>query len=214
MLTCILGCQYIPSAEYFAHWLHHRVVLLEAHENFQKRTWRNRTTILSPSEPLSLTVPLQKGKHQQQSIQDVRIAYDEPWLQNHLRSLQTAYGKTAFAEEVLQGVFDILSLQHEKLWDLNLQILDYLIPMMSGTWKFSMTDTFVTSYAPEVFDFRSGVQAGGTHIPTPGLLVYPQVQRLHQPFQPNLTILDALCHLGPGTFDYLTRYAAQLYPTT
>jgi hypothetical protein len=214
MLTCILGSQYIPSAEYFAHWLHHRTVLLEAHENFQKRTWRNRTAILSPAEPLSLTVPLQKGKHQQQSIRDVRIAYDEPWVENHIRSLQTAYGKTAFAEEVLQGVFDLLSLRQEKLWDLNLQMMDYLTAMMSGPWKFSITDTYVTSYAPEVFDFRSGIPAGKTNLPTPRVPLYPQVQRLHQAFQPNLTILDVLCHLGPGTIEYLTRYAAQLYPTT
>jgi hypothetical protein len=93
-------------------------------------------------------------------------------------------------------------------------MLDYLTSMMSGPWKFSITDTYVTSYAPEVFDFRSGVQAGRTNIPVQRLPAYPQVQRLHQAFQPNLTILDVLCHLGPGTIEYLTRYAAQLYPTT
>jgi hypothetical protein len=187
---------------------------MEAHENFQKRTWRNRTAILSPAEPLSLTVPLQKGKHQQQSIQEVLIAYDEPWLDNHIRSIQTAYGKTAFAEEVLQGVFDILLLQHQKLWDLNMQMLDYLLFIINATLKYSVTEDFEKINTAETYDFRPGIPAGTTSIPLERLPAYPQVQRLHQSFQPNLTILDALCHLGPGTKEYLYRYATQLYPTT
>ena len=214
MSTCILGCQYIPSAEYFAHWLHHGEIQIEAHENFQKRTWRNRTCILSPGVPLLLTVPLQKGKHQQLNIRDVRIAYDEPWPEKHIRSLQTAYGNTAFAEEVLEGLFEILAVEKERLWDLNFLLIDYLTSLIGGHWKYSVTPTFMISYPNEVIDFRKGIPAGESNIPIEAIPNYPQVQRLHQSFQPNLTILDALCHLGPGTMGYLARYAAQLYPTS
>ncbi len=213
MNTCILGCQYIPSIEYFAHWLHHEKICIEAHENFQKRSWRNRTCILSPGKILTLTVPLQKGKHQQLNIQGVKIAYDEPWPEKHIRSLQTAYGKTAYAEEALYGIREILDSKKEKLWDLNLALLDYLTFLMRGSWKYSFTNNFISNYPDEVSDFRYVLPAGKTRLPIEALPTYPQVQRLQQSFQPNLTILDALCHLGPGTMDYLTRYAALLYPT-
>jgi len=214
MTTCILGCQYIPSAEYFAHWLHHGEIHMEAHENYQKRTWRNRTCILSPGDPLSLTVPLQKGKHQQQDIREVQIAYDEPWPEKHIRSLQTAFGNTAFGEEVLEGLFEILKSENERLWDLNLLIIEHLTSLLSGKWTYRLTFDFKASYPNEVVDLRKGIPAGESSIPNEALPVYQQVQRLHQSFQPNLTILDALCHLGPGTMDYLARYAAQLYPTS
>lgn len=148
------------------------------------------------------------------NIQEVLIAYDEAWPEKHIHSLQTAYGKTAFAEEVLEGVAAILESRKERLWDLNLTILDYLVSLLKGQLKYSFTPRFEKSYPIEVFDFRSGIHAGITGISTKAIPEYLQVQRLQQSFQPNLTILDALCHLGGDTLDYLARYAAQLYPTS
>lgn len=52
MTGCIAGIQYIPSIEYFAHWLQHGLLTIEHHEHFQKRTWRNKTAILGPDTPL------------------------------------------------------------------------------------------------------------------------------------------------------------------
>jgi hypothetical protein len=37
-----------------------------------------------------------------------------------------------------------------------------------------------------------------------------QVQRLDGTFQPDLSILDVLFHLGPGAGDYVDRYARLL----
>ncbi len=45
----------------------------------------------------------------------------------------------------------------------------------------------------------------GTKTPT-----YMQVQRLDGTFQPDLSILDVLFHLGPGAGDYVDRYARLL----
>jgi len=148
------------------------------------------------------------------NIREVLITYDEPWPEKHMRSLQTAYGKTAYGEEVMEGLGNILNLEKEKLWDLNLLILDYLVSMFRGEWKYTLTESFELHYTKEVTDLRSGIEAGKSSLSPAWIPTYPQVQRLHKSFQPNLTILDALCHLGGGTSDYLARYAAQLYPTT
>lgn len=148
------------------------------------------------------------------NIREVVISYDEPWSEQHMRSLQTAYGKTAFAEEVLEGLFDILAAKHDKLWNLNISLLDYLTALVPGTWKYSFTKTFEKNYPQDAYDLRGGIPSGKTGIIPENLPRYPQVHRLHQAFQPNLSILDVLCHLGPGTTDYLAQYAAQLYSKT
>lgn len=148
------------------------------------------------------------------NIREVIISFDEPWPEQHIRSLQTAYGKTAFAEEVLEGVFDILIRDTTKLWDLNLRLLDYITSLVPGSWKYSFTHDFEKEYPNDKLDLRGGIPAGLTGISSQSLPHYQQVQRLHQSFQPNLSILDVLCHLGPGTTDYLAQYAAQLYSTT
>ena len=209
-MACILGSQYIPSIEYFAHWLYHDGIILEAHEHYQKRTWRNKTCIQGSTVPHPLTVPLQKGKHQQLNIQDVYIAYDEDWSTKHLRSIKTAYGKTGFAEEVLAGLEPILNHQYETLWSLNLACLEYVTTLLKGKWPLTLTEAFEPTIMEDMIDLRQGIPCGVP--PFNGICPeYGQVLRINQTHQPNLSILDPLCHLGPGTYDYLAHYALKLY---
>jgi WbqC-like protein len=214
MSGCIAGCQYIPSVEYFAHWSQHGLLLLEGHEHYQKRTWRNKTAIQGYDLPLILTVPLSKGKNNQLHIQKVNIAYDTPWQKNHLHSLKTAYGKTAFFDEVLPGLESIYRSHYEFLWNLNLDLLTYFTSFLRGNWIFEVTSTFQPLYAPTIVDLRKGVPGGAAQIEMESSLEYSQVQRIDKKHLPNLCILDALCHLGPETSDYLTRYGDKLYEKT
>lgn len=209
-MACILGSQYIPSIEYFAHWLYHDHIILEAHEHFQKRSWRNKTCILGTEKPHSLTVPLQKGKHQQMNIQDVSIAYDEDWPSQHLRSIKTAYGKTGFAEEVLSGLEPIVTKPHDTLWALNFACLEYVTMLIKGSWLYTLSEVYYAKPETNIIDLRPGIPCGKTSALGP-FPEYGQVLRIHKSHQPNLSILDPLCHLGPGTYDYLARYAIKLY---
>ena len=211
MTVCIAGIQYIPSIEYFAHWLHHGLLTIEQHEHFQKRTWRNKTAILSSDEPLHLTVPLRKGKHQQKLISEVHIAYDEAWINMHLRSLKTAYGKTAYFDEVYSGFKDILMLKYERLWDLNMSCLQYITTLLGGRWELELSNEYLLQYPMDVLDLRAGVTGGESLKKKDELPSYQQIQRLHETHLPNLSIFDVLCHLGPETKSYLARYANKLY---
>ncbi len=207
----LAGCQYMPSVEYFAHWKYHGTVLLEGHEHFQKRSWRNKTAIVSPFQPLILSIPLRKGKHHEKPIQDVEISYDEPWNRIHLHSIQTAYGKAAFFEEVEAAISDLYGAGKTTLWEFNISMLEKLIALLKGSFHYEITDHYQTGDSLDQNDFRKGIAAGETSLSLENLLAYHQVHRMGKTFLPNLSILDALCHLGPATGDYLDRYAQQLY---
>lgn len=213
MTDCLVGCQYIPSVEYFARWLHHGKIFIEGHEHFQKRSWRNKTAILGQHGPLLLSVPLTKGKHHEMPIQEVTISYGQDWSRVHLNSIRTAYGKTAFfdeAEPLLQTIYDS---KPETLWNLNIMLLDSVKRLLPGDWPYEITSTYDdwTGYLKS--DFRKGIASGISSIPPDKIPVYAQVQRLKKSHLSNLCILDALCHLGPGSTEYLYRYANQLYAT-
>jgi hypothetical protein len=210
-MDCIAGCQYMPSVAYFAHWLHSDHFLIEQHEHFQKRSWRNRTCILSDSEPLMLIVPLRKGKHQQRPVTQVEIAYDEPWIEKHIHGLQTAYGKTAFGEEVLESIKPILKKEYPQLWHLNLELLHCLTSLISSDWPYQLTASYQPLYSGDVLDLRAGVACGTLPGKIAAIPTYPQVQRIGKAFQSNLTILDVLCHLGPESLQYIRQFAAWLY---
>ena len=211
MFKCIVGCQYMPSVEFFAHWYHHGIIHIESHETYQKRTWRNKTAILGSDGPLFISVPLRKGKHHGMPIQDVRIAYDQDWHRIHFNSLKTAYGKTAFYDEVESGLEEILFSGEESLWEMNLVILQYLVSMLRGSWPFTFTTEYIATYGSEVKDLREGIPAGETTFYPSHLPVYEQVLRLEKSHIPNLSILDVLCHKGPEARDYIAGYATQLY---
>jgi hypothetical protein len=106
----------MPSVQYFAIWLSKKEVWIEAHEHYQNGPGGIVRASFHSAAPLTLNVPLRKGKHQQMAITEVMIAYEEPWPGKHIQSLQTAYGKTAFGEEVLEGVVEILQKQPVRLW--------------------------------------------------------------------------------------------------
>jgi len=212
MAACIVGCQYIPSIEYFAHWIHHEHIMIEAHEHFQKRSWRNKTAILGPVKPLILSVPLKKGKHNQMPVQDVAISYDEPWHRVHFNSINSTYGKTAYFMEMEEDLRNLLFSQPARLWDLNIRFLEFILSFLPAQMTFELTTDYNESAPFHLPDLRKGIPAGISTIPDELVPSYEQVQRLNNSHQPNLSILDALCHLGPHTGDYLKRYAAQLYP--
>ena len=207
----VAGLQYLPSIEYFARWLHHGTLLVEKHENYQKRTWRNKTAILSPEKPVFLSIPLRKGKNQEMQITNVEISYDEQWEKIHMGSIQTAYGKTAFFEEFESTVNSILKKKHKYLWELNMEFLQYLISFFPGQWKIEYTKTFEPTLPNDVLDCRTGIPAGSISLKMFSYPKYQQIHRLANSHLPNLSILDVLCHLGPGTYEYLQKYKDELY---
>ncbi len=213
MKGLLAGCQYIPSVEYFAHWKHHGHLLLEGYEHYQKRTWRNKTAIISASKPLTLSIPLRKGKNNQKPIQQVEISYDEPWNKIHLHSIQTAYGKSAFFEEVEAAISHLYNAEKNSLWDFNVSLLKEVISMLKGNFTFEITKDYLPELSSGV-DIRKGIPAGKASIDVEENLKYLQVHRLGKPFLPNLSILDVLCHLGPASGDYLEHYAQQIYKHT
>ena len=145
-------------------------------------------------------------------IREVEISYDEPWHRVHLSSISSAYGRTAFFEEMEDDLQKILLQKHNTLWGLNLTLIGFFTDLLHGEWAFSLTQSYVPVTAPEELDLRGGVPAGVSATPNMHIPTYVQVHRLNKTFLPNLSILDLLCHLGPGAKDYLDQLAKKLYP--
>jgi len=211
MRTCLAGLQYLPPVAYFARALHHGALSVEQCEHYQKRSWRNRTAIQGPHAPLFLTVPLGQGKNEQQPIRSVRIAYERDWVRQHLQAIRTAYGRTAFFSELFPDLERILGSRPALLWELNLELLTWSLDLLSLDIPLSLTNTYDRALAPGVEDLRAGIAAGSQAGDPEALPVYPQVLRTGGSFQPNLSILDVLCHLGAGAGDHVRRYARALY---
>jgi WbqC-like protein family len=128
----------------------------EAHEHYQKISFRNRCIVVGADGPINLTIPLQAGKHEKQAIKDVRIVSDQPWQRTHWRTIVSCYKPAPFADELLVLLEPLYLQQFEFLWDWNFRLIQTLSPWLptatpsfSGNWepKLNLPDT--------IFDARS-----------------------------------------------------------
>jgi hypothetical protein len=76
---------------------------------------------------LWMTVPVWKKGLGLQRIEDVRICYDFQWTRKHLESLKVAYANAPYFADHLPFVEELFSSTFERLIDLNLKIVKYVL---------------------------------------------------------------------------------------
>ena len=178
----ILTTAYLPPVAWFVVIRDATEFALEAHENYQKGGWRNRCRIAGPNGVQLLSIPLEKGKHQQTPIRDVRISYAENWQKVHWRSIRTAYGNAPYFEHYEEDLARFFQTKADFLFDFNLGLIQFLLKK--------------TGWIGSVI-FTSGYQ-GQSELPEFTTKSYPQVFEDRHGFLPGLSMLDALLCCGPA----------------
>lgn len=166
--------------------------LIEIHENFQKRSIRNRCTILSANGPQVLSVPLQKGKTKNK-ITEVKVAYHEDWTTKHLRSLESAYRSAPYYEFYIDKIKAILISKPILLYQLFKDIDNFLQSQISQL-NLVTTEKYHTTCNEEYLDFRSNIKLENFKV-----IHYNQVFEDKYGYTENLSILDLLFNVGPET---------------
>lgn len=119
-------------------------VILDLNETYVKQSLRNRYYILSPNGIQRLVIPIVKLYGHQTKTKDVRIDYDKSWIQQHLRSLQTAYGKAPYFLYVWDDIRRCFESNKKFLWELN-----YELNRLIFTWlDIHVEITFAESFIP------------------------------------------------------------------
>lgn len=193
----VLAAHYLPDAFFFYLGMQSKVILIEANENYQKNSFRNRCDILSANGPLSLSVPLRKGKNTALPIREVEIAFDMPWHKKHWQAIRSAYGSSPFFEHYEMQIKETLLNPPHLLFDFNLSLIQLLIKLSGLDIQISLTDTYEKEYDPEFYlDLRDAkrYQAYKSSISVP---TYEQVFSDKFEFQRGLSFLDLLMCQGP-----------------
>ncbi|MEM9823060.1 MAG: WbqC family protein, partial [Bacteroidota bacterium] len=194
---------YLPNLQYFSKLIHHDQVCLEQWENYRKGSYRNRCYIAGANGPLRLSIPLKKGKNEQQSIREVQIAYEEPWASHHWTSIRSAYGNAPFFDHYAEQLQPIFAKQWTYLFDFNWQLLEAICSIIGiAIDKLQTTSTYDKTVPSPLLDFRNGIHPKA-HLrkadPHFENKKYPQVFEEKTGFLPNLSILDLLFCTGPQT---------------
>ena len=125
-------------------------VLLEACENYQKQSYRNRCYILAGDGVQMLQVPVVHSASS--AIRDIRVDYSTPWVLRTERALDAAYQTSAYYDYYRDELFALLEARPALLWELNLGTIRFLLNNtriaceLQPTREFSLPDTTLEDY--------------------------------------------------------------------
>lgn len=189
--TLLIDLQYFPPISYIKEIVQVETIVLEAHETYQKQTFRNRCEILTANGKEALIIPIIHGSSGY--IKDIKIDYSQRWFKIHDRTLRSAYGKSPFFEFVMDDISQILETKQTFLWDLNYKILTLCLEKLTLKRKIIESNVYLDIQELDhfVLDLRGKIIPNSNkEIGHNGSDVYHQV--FGNEFVSNLSILDLL----------------------
>ena len=210
------------------------VAALEACENYQKQSYRNRCYILASDGPQMLQVPVVhggkgalrshpgdgdssiaeavlEGEASPANICSVRVDYSTPWIVRTERALDTAYETSAYYEYYRDSLFPLLEAHPQTLWELNLSLIRWCLDRsgiacsLVPTSAYSAPDSLADDYRYAIHPKRPDTVLADLGLERPYYQVFRD--RLGG-FTPRLSILDLLFNEGPDSILWLTRPAS------
>ncbi|WP_206610053.1 WbqC family protein [Maribellus luteus] len=203
-MPLLLSTAYFGPVHYYARYLHHPEVYLEQYENFTKQTYRNRCVILAGNGPVSLVLPVVKGRGPKTLIKDLEISYDTEWQRNQWQTIVSAYNSSPYFEYYQDELLPFFEKKSRFLMDHNMQIHEMLCGFMEVENKLKLTEDF--EKVPEnTLNFRQAISPKVKETLDDAFHPKPYIQVFSEKFDfvPNLSILDLLFNEGPNAYDVL-----------
>ena len=206
MKTVVIEAHYLPCIAYFSSVLSYDQVVVEKYEHYEKQSFRNRCYIKGPHRIETLIVPV-TGRGGKALTRDVRIDYTQKWLNNHWRTIRTAYGNAAFFEYYAPDLEEVLFKKPLFLFDLDVQLVTLCLKWLKKQVPVTETEVYEKSLPAGVTDLRGVInpkkEDGCNRLYKS--IEYQQV--FGSKFVPNLSLIDLIFNQGPGAWDIVKASA-------
>jgi hypothetical protein len=228
MKCVILQPSYIPWRGYFDQINRADVFVFYDDVQYDKHGWRNRNQIRTAQGRQWLTIPVHSGGVVEKSvpINQVKIDWSRQWNTAHWKTLTFAYGRAPFFRNYTALLESFYQRQDIFLADFTIDLTITLARELGIHHT-----RFIRSSGLEATGQKTGrlvqilTHLGATHyisgpsaqnyienekFASAGIALeymdynYPEYPQLHEPFDPNLSILDLLFMTGPDALRYIT----------
>lgn len=200
-MKALLSTTYFGPVQWYQKLYRSDEAIIEACENFQKQTYRNRCIIATTQGMQALTIPVTRGDDP--TIRDVRISDHGNWRHLHWNALQSAYGESPFFEYYQDDIRPFFEKRWDFLFDFNEEIRMKVCELIDIEPTVTLTSEYSDS-SDTARDYRYAINPKHP-VPDPDFMPkkYYQVYLQKHGFLPNLSILDLLFNMGPESIFYL-----------
>lgn len=228
MRAVILQPSYIPWRGYFDQVRRADAFVFYDDVQYDKRGWRNRNQIKTPQGKQWLTIPVFSRGAQTEGIpiNAIRIVWEQPWNQAHLKALEMAYASAPHFERYRPLLQDFYARRDQYLADFT---IDFTVAL-AGELGITGTRFLRSSELQGIDGHKTGrllqilERLGASHylsgpsardyleaeqFAARGITLeymeyeYPEYPQLHPPYDPHVSVLDLLFMTGPQAGRYL-----------
>ncbi len=197
---------YLPSVQFFSHWVNSQQPIIEKHCNYTKKSFRNRCDILAANGVIPLTVPIAKAKFPKIQTKDIEISYDTKWQPLHWRSIISAYNSSPFFEYYMDNFKSFYEKEYKYLFDFNIGLMHIILDALDLDTNLFFTDEYIKDAGEDYTDYRNIIHPKkdfNEFDPSFQPIKYRQVFQDRIEFQPNLSVIDLIFNKGPEAIDWL-----------
>ena len=203
MPQAVFSLAYFGPIHYYKSLVEYSEIWLEASENYQKQSHRNRQYIYGANGKLMLNIPVKHSRSQNRlKYQESQIENDFKWQALHFKSLASAYRTSPYFEFYEADIEPLYTKKYTHIFEFNKDCFDLIIRLLNLDLKYKLTPEYIEEYN-DTEDKRYLVKAKTKQKfkSTP----YHQVFEDKCGFIPNLSVLDLLFNLGPESVSYLKK---------
>ncbi len=230
MNVVILQPSYIPWRGYFDQIQRADLFVFYDDVQYDKRGWRNRNQIKTPRGKQWLTIPVHSRGAQTRNIpiDQIRIAWDEPWNETHFKAIFHSYCKAPYFDRYQPLLETFYGRHDEFLADFTIDFTVALTRELGNAkTRFvrsselagidgQKTDRLIqilqavgaTHYisGPSASDYIEAEKFEAAGITFEYMEYnYPEYSQLYPPFDSNVSILDLLFMKGPEAPTYIPK---------
>ena len=193
------------------------IIYIEACENYQKQSYRNRCRFYAADGVQALSFPIiHEGGTHKLPVAEIKVDYSTPWLLQHQRAIVSAYRTSAYFEYYQDELFEIMESRPERLLDLNMDLLRFFIEKAGLKVDLRMTSDFdrdgvvreedgteilCTDLREVIHPKRSNTILSDLKLEKPYFQVFAQKHG----FISDLSIMDLLFNEGPDSILFLKK---------
>lgn len=136
MIVSIHQPSFLPWLGYFEKVIRSNCFVILDTVQFEKNSFDNRNKIKTKKGNLWLTIPVKtKGRFDSMTWQELEIQNAENWRKKHLKTIEMNYSKSPFFKKYKNRLFEIIDSQHNRLLDINIELLNFLFDSLEVQTK-------------------------------------------------------------------------------